>query len=140
MEYPKEGIFYIKHFIMIQNPYAEEAKHRWGDTDAYKQSVERVQKMTQEDMGRIRAEGEALMREMAAAMPLGPTSDTVQKLIQRHYESLRNFYDPTPELYRGLGEMYVSDPRFKAHYEEYAKGMAEFLRDAMGYFCDNAAG
>lgn len=43
----------------------------------------------------------------------------------------RWFYDCTPEIHRGLGEMYVSDPRFRAYYESMRPGPAEHLRDAI---------
>ncbi len=31
----------------------------------------------------------------------------------------------------GLGEMYVADPRFTAHYEERAEGLAQYVCDAI---------
>jgi hypothetical protein len=34
-------------------------------------------------------------------------------------------------MQRGLAEMYVSDPRFRARYEEIAPGLAEFVRGAI---------
>ena len=39
-------------------------------------------------------------------------------------------------MYRGLGDMYVADPRFAAYYEKYAPGLAQFMRDAMHAYCD----
>ena len=119
-----------------QQKYAEEAKERWGHTDAYKQSAERVKKMTKEDMGRIKKENDDLMKEIAAAMPKGPKSKEVQALIAQHYKNLANFYDPNPKIYRGLAEMYVADPRFTAYYEKYAKGLAISMKEAMIYYAD----
>ena len=34
------------------------------------------------------------------------------------------------EMHRGLGELYVNDPRFAANYEKVRPGLAEFTRDA----------
>jgi MerR family transcriptional regulator, thiopeptide resistance regulator len=34
-------------------------------------------------------------------------------------------------MHRGLGEMYVADPRFTAHYEQQAPGLAQYVRDAL---------
>jgi DNA-binding transcriptional MerR regulator len=116
--------------------YAEEAKQRWGSTDAYKQSQERVKKMTKEDMARIKKAGEDLTREIAAVMDKAPSDASVQILISRHYDGLRAFYEPSLQMYRGLGDMYVNDPRFTAYYEKYAVGLAQFMRDAMHAFAD----
>ncbi len=35
------------------------------------------------------------------------------------------------DAFAGLGEMYVSDPRFAKHYDRHGPGTAEFVRDAM---------
>ncbi|MES2223925.1 MAG: MerR family transcriptional regulator [Patescibacteria group bacterium] len=116
--------------------YAKEAKERWGNTKAYKESQERFKKMSKAQLAKIKEEGEALNTEIAANMSKGAKSKEVQVLIARHFNALRNFYEPSLEMYRGLGEMYVADPRFTAYYEKYAKGLAEFMRDAMVYYVE----
>ncbi len=126
-----------KAFKEHDKKYAEEAKARWGNTDAYKESAKRVAKMTKEDIAKIQKAGDDLMKEIVENMSNGPTSPQVQKLIERHYEGLRNFYEPNLEVYRGLANMYVEDPRFSAFYEKYAKGLAQFMKTAMLYYCDN---
>lgn len=116
--------------------YAEEAKQRWGHTDAYKQSAERVKKMSKEDFAKIGAEGEVLMQEIVANREKGITSDEIQGCIARHYNALRHFYEPNITMYRGLATMYVDDARFAAYYDKYVPGLAVFMRDAMLEFCN----
>lgn len=124
-----------------EQKYAAEAKERWGNTEAYKQSQERYGKMSEREKEKVMIEGDALMKEIAKAFKAGEsaTGDAVQKLIAKHYEGLRVFYDPNPELYRGLGEMYVSDERFGAFFDKYASGLAAFMRDAMAMYADSLA-
>lgn len=122
---------------LLQPEYRQEAKQRWADTEAYRQSKEKMKKMSPADLERIKQEGEALTQEIAQSMPLGAASKAVQTLIARHYESLRQFYEPNPQMYRGLGQMYVDDPRFSAYYEKFAPGLATFLCDAINIFCDH---
>ena len=117
--------------------FQEEVKQRWGNTLAYKQSTERVKKMTKDEMARIQKESDALMKEIVADMSKGAKSPEIQKLIARHYDNLRHFYEPSLEMYRGLAEMYASDPHFAAHYEKFAPGLAKFMREAMFAFCDS---
>lgn len=124
--------FWEKH----ENEYAAEAEQRWGNTDAYKQSKERTKHLTKEDYKRMAKDGNAFMKTLAACIDSGPTSERTQELIGQHYESLRTFYDPSPELYRGLGQMYVDDPRFRKYFEKYDPRMPEFMRDAMHAYCD----
>ena len=123
---------------MPPNPYAKEAQERWGHTDAYKQSQERVKKMTKEDWQYYGDRTDVLMRKIVAASDADkdPASDEVQELIAEHYDSLHTFYEPNLEMYRGLGSMYVDDPRFAATYDKYKPGLAVFMRDAMHAYCD----
>lgn len=117
------------------NLYADEVSRRWGDTLAYKQSTERVKNMGKEEMARVLKESDGLMKEIAANMSHGPASPDIQKLIGRHYASLRHFYEPNLEMYRGLGQLYVDDERFGKYFEKYAPGLARFMRDAIAAFC-----
>jgi len=43
----------------------------------------------------------------------------------------RWFYPCSREMHRGLGEMYVADPRFSEVYERVGPGLARYLRDAI---------
>ena len=124
-----------------EEKYAAEAKERWGNTDAYKQSQERYGKMSDREKEAVAIAGDTLMKEIAKAFKVGEsaTGPEMQKLIAKHYEGLRTFYDPNPELYRGLGEMYVADERFTAFYDRYAPGLAPFMRDAMIAYADGLA-
>lgn len=117
-----------------------EAEERWGSTDAYAQSKARVSRMSKEDWARVKAEGQAIDDEAAAAMARGEKpgsaadgeqSATVDALMARKLEHLRSFYEPSAEMFAGLGRMYVEDERFKKHYEDIAHGLAQFLRRAM---------
>lgn len=118
--------------------YTQEAKARWGDTDAYKESQKRYKKMTKDDLTRIQKEGDELMKEIAANMNKAAGSEKIQTLIGRHFNNLRHFYEPSLEMYRGLANMYIEDKRFAAYYEKYAPGLAQFMREAMIAYCDLA--
>lgn len=118
--------------------YTKEAQERWGQTDAFKQSQERVKKMGKEGLKRVMEKSEKLNKELAQQMTKGknPTSENVQNLIAKHYDALRAFYEPNLELYRGLAEMYIADERFKKNYENVAIGLAQFMHDAMIYYVE----
>jgi MerR family transcriptional regulator, thiopeptide resistance regulator len=60
-----------------------------------------------------------------------PDSTGAMDLAEEHrLQITRWFYDCSHEIHRGMGQMYVDDPRFKKHYEEIAPGLAEFVGDA----------
>jgi MerR family transcriptional regulator, thiopeptide resistance regulator len=116
-----------------------EARERWGDTEAYAESQRRVGKMTKADLARVRAEGEAIDTAVASALASGedPASAPVQALMARKFEHLRSFYEPSKELFAGLGRMYVEDERFRARYELIAPGLADYLRRAMETYAEH---
>lgn len=117
--------------------YQEEARQRWGGTDAYAESQRRTRGYTKQDWQEIMAELEAVTTGMAAVMGQEPGSPEVQERIGAWYELInRRFYACTPEIFRGLGEMYVADSRFTETYENVKPGLAEFMRDAMAVFAD----
>lgn len=47
-----------------------------------------------------------------------------------------NFYHCTDEILAGLGEMYVSDDRFKKNIDKHAEGTAEFVSNAIKFYCN----
>lgn len=117
----------------------KEAKERWGHTDQYKQSVGKYESLSKEEKLKLKKNGDALMEEIVANMDKAPESPEVQALVQRHYDSLKFFYEPNLEMYRGLADMYVGyqgDTRFRAYFEKYDQRLPEFMRDAIYAFCD----
>jgi DNA-binding transcriptional MerR regulator len=118
--------------------HKDEVQQRWGDTDAYKQSKVRVGKMSKADLERVKAEGEDIANSIAGLLKKGCIADSaeVQEQIGRFYTHLHAFYDPSFEMFKGLGQMYVDDPRFTEYYEKRAKGLAVFMRDAMAVYAD----
>lgn len=120
--------------------YKKEAKKRWGNTDAYKQSEERTKHWTHDDYKRLTENANKFTQELAYTMDKGFDSPEFQALIAKHYEGIGTFYDCSLDMYRMLGEMYVSDPRFKAYYDKFRPGLAEFIKKAINYYCDQKQG
>jgi len=118
--------------------YTEEARKRWGNTEAFKQSEVRVKKLGEAGLKRVAEKNKKTIQDIADLMKAGknPKDENVQKLIAEHYDNLRAFYEPNLALYRGLAEMYVADERFKEFYEKTAEGLAEFMKEGMLAFCE----
>lgn len=121
--------------------HADEAEQRWGDIDAYRQSQRRTAGYTKADWLAMKEEAGAIEQRFAAALAAGTpaASDTVMDIAEEHRRHItRWFYDCSHAMHRGLGEMYVADPRFTAHYEQTASGLAAFVRDAVVANADRA--
>lgn len=123
----------------IQNKmeeYKKEAKARWGNTDAYKQSQKRTAHWTKADYNRLAENTTSLTQELADTMDKGFDSPEFQALVDQHHQAIELFYDCPPEMYRGLASMYVTDQRFKDFYDKSRPGLAEVLHKAINYYCD----
>lgn len=118
----------------VTGEYAEEAEQRWGETDAWRESRRRTASYTKQDWIEIKVEDDALRADFADAMARGLPADGVEAraLAERHRQHISGrFYACAPELHRGLAELYVSDDRFRANYDDTAPGLAQYVHDAI---------
>ena len=111
--------------------YATEAEERWGETDAWRQSQQRVSQFSKEDWIAIKADGQALVGALAQAKRDGvvPGSTAANELAARHRDSIERFYDCGEEMNRNLAEMYLADERFTRYYDDVEPGLAQFVHD-----------
>lgn len=117
--------------------YRDEAIENYG-RETVEDSERRVRSMSKEGWGRVEAETSEINDTLAGLTDdHAPDSPEVQEQIQRWYALLnRYFSEYSPEMFRGLGDLYVDDERFTAHYDAVRPGLAAFLRDAMHAFAD----
>jgi DNA-binding transcriptional MerR regulator len=117
--------------------YEPEARVRWGD-DAVQHSNEAWKALGSEGRRAHLAEHVAIasgLGELKTA-GAGPDAAGVQALVARHHAWVSVFWTPDAAAYRGLGNMYVQDPRFEANYAKYGEGVAAFLRHAIRIYAD----
>ncbi|MGV9305939.1 MerR family transcriptional regulator [Nonomuraea sp. NPDC003727] len=114
--------------------YEAEAQRRWGDSPLYAESRRRVASYTKADWVRQRGEAEAITADLVEALQAGlpAGSGQVMDLAERHRLHIsRWFYPCSPDVHRGLGELYVNDPRFTPTFEAQAPGLAAYLSEAI---------
>ncbi len=118
--------------------YKREAQQRWGHTDAYRQSQERVKGFNKQDWQAIQDATNANIKALVTLMVAGkmPDDPDVQAEIANHHAGIERFYTCTPQIYRGLADMYVADQRFGDFYRKYHPDLPEFLAKGMRLFCD----
>lgn len=118
----------------MENQYSEEAKQRWGDTDAYKESARRTSNYSKEDFANAAADQERAVKLFIEAMDknLAIDSDEAQAAVIAHRKAISDwFYECSVEMQVGLAEMYVVDPRFTQFYESRRAGLAQFVHDSI---------
>jgi DNA-binding transcriptional MerR regulator len=116
--------------------YAREANELY-DPKIVAESNRRVRSMSKAQWQAVKAEGGAVAQQLADLMDKQPSDAAVQAAIARHYAWVDNFWHPTAESYRGLGQGYAGHPEFRAFYEKYRPGLADFMCAAMSYYADH---
>lgn len=119
--------------------YKQEARDKWGHTNAYQQSTRRFKNATQEDYQRIAANWNRIITAYAGHKKAGKpiTHPDVQQTVDEQYAYMQTFYDCSYEMFRGIADLYVQDPRFTKTYEDVAPGLAQYVRDSIHEYCSN---
>jgi len=111
-----------------------EARERWGQTDAYRESRRRTGTYTPEQWDAIKAEVEEIEARLAVLLAAGTAPDAPEAMDAAEAARLyidRWFYPCTHAMHTCLADMYTADARFRAHYDERAPGLADFVANAI---------
>ncbi len=118
--------------------YENEARSRWGNTDAYCEHEQKTKNYTKEKWAEANDGLMAIFAEFAAFKDSGASADAAeaQALVAKLQAYIAaNYYTCTDEILAGLGKMYVADERFKKNIDKYGEGTAEFASTAIEAYC-----
>ena len=110
------------------------AEERWGHTEAYKESVKRTQTYSSSTWEVIKKESEEIEERFVTAMidGMSPLDKPVLDIAEEARLHISKwFYPCSREMHCKLGEMYMSDSMFRAHYDNRLDGLAEFVSTAI---------
>lgn len=122
--------------------YKAEAKEKWGNTKAYAEFSEKTKDYSKERFADINTGLEYIFRDFAELMKSGaePDSSDAQALVKKLQDYITdNYYTCTDEILAGLGQMYISDERFKSNIDKYADGTAEYVGKAISIYTKRQA-
>lgn len=117
--------------------YSDEAKARWGDTDAYRENAKKTAKRSSAENTQVNDGLMQIFARFGKIKELAPDSEQAQALTAELKEYItKNFYNCTNEILAGLGQMYTGDERFKANIDRMGgDGTAEFAAKAIENYC-----
>ncbi|MBR5617689.1 MAG: MerR family transcriptional regulator [Oscillospiraceae bacterium] len=110
--------------------YKEEAKAKWGKTEAYREYEQRGSRDTGDGLM-------AVFAELGKVRQLDPAASEVQELVKNLQDFITaNYYTCTKQILQGLGQMYAADPRFKENIDRAGgAGTADFAARAIEIYC-----
>lgn len=132
--------FDMKEIEECRGKYADEAREKWGDTEAYKESEERTKNYDEGKWQKVNDEQGIILSEFAAFAAEGVKPDSSEAMAMaakwQNYIS-DNFYECTDEILVGLAEMYIADERFKENIDKAGEGTAEFMSATIKSYVEN---
>ena len=122
----------------MMKKFENEVKERFGETGAYKEYAEKTAAYTEEKWQEATDGLNAIFVKFAECKKSGQSADSEGALtlvgkLQAHITE--NYYTCGKEILAALGQMYVSDPRFKQNIDKNGSGTAEFVSRAIKIYC-----
>ena len=119
--------------------YENEARSRWGNTDAYREHEQKTKNYTKEKWAEANDGLMSIFAEFATLKDSGASSDSAetQALVAKLQAHItENYYTCTDEILAGLGKMYIADERFKKNIDKYGEGTAEFAAEGIRIYVE----
>lgn len=114
--------------------HANEAEQNWGGTPQFAESMRRTTAYTADDWQEMRRNQDEIYARFVALMESGESANSAAaaEMVDEHRDHISQwFYECTPEIHSGLGEMYMTDDRFKTNIDKSGKGLAAYLSSAI---------
>ncbi len=126
-----------RHSADEQKQYEREARLQYGP-GTVNESIERWNSYSDAEQEAIIAEGNQIYVDLAEAMEAGKEVGDRQIVdtLDRWQNHLRRFYEPNLDMLRGLGQMYNSDPRFIANFQEIHSDLPAYLERVIDHYVD----
>lgn len=97
--------------------------------------------LTTADYEHAAAQGAALFRRLAeVSRKTAPEEPEALDAVAEHYASLRAYWQPTPEAYAALGQLYLTDPRQRAMAKQADPDLPAWLAAALPAYARHRLG
>ena len=122
----------------MNNKYQKEIKTKWENTNTYQEYNRKTKNYTKEKWEEINIGLNNILKQFSILMKNNKQTDSIE--TQNLVKELKNYitkelYLCTNEILFQLGNMYVSDERFKNNIDQFGSGTAEYIRQAIEIYC-----
>lgn len=117
--------------------YAKQAKESYGSSPAYKEFEEKSKGRSKEQEKAISIGMMNIFADFGKLLSLEPSDTAVQaKVAELRAYITKHFYNCTPEILAGLGQMYAAGGEMTENINNYSgEGTAEFTAEAIRIYC-----
>lgn len=134
----KEKFQGLKQQLIKENEqkYGKEIREKYGD-EKINRSNKQFSNLSEEEFNQMNELGQQILEKLAIAMKTNnPQGELAQEVAKLHHQWLGYTWPSySREAHAGLAQMYVSDERFTAYYDDAVEtGATQFLCDAILYY------
>ncbi|MBO7251889.1 MAG: MerR family transcriptional regulator [Oscillospiraceae bacterium] len=117
--------------------YAAQAKEKWGNTDAYRESQQKAAGKTKEQQMETAAELMDIFRQMGQIRQSDPAGAEAQEMVQKLQAFItEHYYNCTKQILMGLGQMYAAGGEMTDNINNAGgEGTAQFAGEAIVHYC-----
>lgn len=121
-----------------QKQYEREARLQYGPTQV-NESIRRWNGYTKAEQQAVMDEGNEVYLDLTKALKRGTPAyhSDVQAMLARWHQHIRYFYEPTPEIMRGLGDLYTTSPEFMAFFAKFHPDLVEYMKVGIEQYVDD---
>lgn len=121
--------------------HEEEAKERWGETEAYQESARRTKGYGKKEFDQIKQEVADINQAFAERIDQGVPAKDAADLAEKHRQHIERWFYPCSRAFHvQVSQMYTADARFEANYEKVREGLAAYVQAAVAANAENADG
>ena len=118
--------------------YKAEARDKWKNTEAYKEYHAKTRNYSKKKWDSLTEKMDGVFAEFSVCMNSHENPDCAKvqdlvKVLQKHITE--NYYLCTNDILASLGQMYVSDERFKSNIDKHTDGTADYVSEAIKLYC-----
>lgn len=114
-----------------------EVKEKWGNTASYNEYIEKTKAYSKEKYEMLTDEMNKIFNDFSLCMKNNemPYSTKAQMLVKKLQEFItNNYYECTNDILVNLGQIYISDERFKNNIDKYGINTAKYINESIESF------
>ena len=126
-----------RHSDGEQKHYEREARLQYGPAEV-NETIGRWNSYSKAQQDAISAEGDKIYVDLAEAMEarLEASDEKVREILDRWQAHLRQFYEPSLDRLRGLGQLYNTSPDFIANFQRIHPDLPAYLERVIEDYVD----
>ncbi|MCY1038589.1 MerR family transcriptional regulator [Staphylococcus nepalensis] len=128
----------FKGFDFNKTKYDKEAREKWGEKIVDKAN-NRINSWSVKEKNAKSEAMNQIFKKFSELRTQSPGSKEVQANVQKWYNYLNSNidYNYTLEVFKSLGGMYVTDARFTKNIDQFGKGTAQLIKEAIDIYVEN---